>query len=71
MGLTAVSDPQHGGFTAGSSPVSLGSLDELFVNLTVPLQGFSCGYLFCLHAPQLQLASATQPLPAFPAAYPI
>ena len=34
--LTAVSDPQHGGFTAGSSPVSLGSIDELFVNLTVP-----------------------------------
>ena len=34
--LTAVSDPQHGGFTAGSSPVSWGSLDELFVNLTVP-----------------------------------
>ena len=30
--LTAVSDPQHGGFTAGSSPVSWGSLDELFVN---------------------------------------
>ena len=36
--LTAVSDPQHGGFTAGSSPVSCGSIDELFVNLTVPLQ---------------------------------
>ena len=34
--LTAVSDPQHGGFTAGSSPVSCGSIDELFVNLTVP-----------------------------------
>ena len=34
--LTAVSDPQHGGFTAGSSPVSWGSSDELFVNLTVP-----------------------------------
>ena len=34
--LTAVSDPQHGGFTAGSSPVSWGSIDELFVNLTVP-----------------------------------
>ena len=37
--LTAVSDPQHGGFTAGSSPVSWGSVDELFVNLTVPLEG--------------------------------
>ena len=36
MRLTAVSDPQHGGFTAGSSPVSWGSIDELFVNLTVP-----------------------------------
>ena len=35
--LTAVSDPQHGGFTAGSSPVSWGSIDELFVNLTVPV----------------------------------
>ena len=32
--LTAVSDPQHGGFTAGSSPVSWGSIDELCVNLT-------------------------------------
>ena len=37
MRLTAVSDPHHGGFTAGSSPVSWGSIDELFVNLTVPL----------------------------------
>ena len=36
--LTAVSDPQHGGFTAGSSPVSWGSIDELFVNLTVPFR---------------------------------
>ena len=35
--LTAVSDPQHGGFTADSSPVSWGSLDELFVNLTVSI----------------------------------
>ena len=35
--LTAVSDPQHGGVTAGSSPVSWGAVDELFVNLTVPL----------------------------------
>ena len=35
--LTAVSDPQHGGFTAGSSPVSWGSSDELFVNLTAPV----------------------------------
>ena len=34
--LTAVSDPQHGGFTAGSSPASWGSIDELFVNLTAP-----------------------------------
>ena len=34
--LTAVSDPQHGGFRDGSSPVSWGSIDELFVNLTVP-----------------------------------
>ena len=35
--LTAVSDPQHGGFTAGSSPVSWGSIDELFVNLIVSM----------------------------------
>ena len=35
--LTAVSDAQHGGFTAGSSPVSWGSMDELFVNLTVSM----------------------------------
>ena len=35
--LTAVSDPQHGGFATGSSPVSWGSLDELFVNLTVSM----------------------------------
>ena len=27
--LTAVSDPQHDGFTAGFSPVSWGSIDEL------------------------------------------
>ena len=33
---TAVLDAQHGGFTAGSSPVSWGSIDELFVNLTIP-----------------------------------
>ena len=35
---TAVLDAQHGGFTAGSSPVSWGSIDELFVNLTIPLR---------------------------------
>ena len=28
---TAVSDAQHGGFTTGVSPVSWGSIDELFV----------------------------------------
>ena len=33
---TAILDAQHGGFTAGSSPVSWGSIDELFVNLTIP-----------------------------------
>ena len=36
---TAVLDAQHGGFTAGSSPVSWGSIDELFVNLTIPFWG--------------------------------
>ena len=35
--LTAVLDAQHGGFTTGWSPVSWGSIDELFVNLTMPL----------------------------------
>ena len=35
---TVVVDAQHGGFTAGSSPVSWGSIDELFVNLTIPYQ---------------------------------
>ena len=34
--LTAVFDAQHGGFTTGWSPVSWGSIDELFVNLTMP-----------------------------------
>ena len=40
--LTAVSDPQHGLFTAGSSPVSWESIDELFVNLTVPFSEPCC-----------------------------
>ena len=34
---TAVSDAQYGGFTTGVSPVSWGSIDELFVNLTVSM----------------------------------
>ncbi len=33
--LTVVFDAQHGGFTTGWSPVSWGSIDELFVNLTM------------------------------------
>ena len=33
--LTAVFDAQHGGFMTGWSPVSWGSIDELFVNLTM------------------------------------
>ena len=33
---TAVFDAQHGGFTTGWSPVSWGSIDEFFVNLTIP-----------------------------------
>ena len=36
--LTAVFDAQHGGFTTGWSPVSWGSIDELFVNLTMPAE---------------------------------
>ena len=34
--LTAVSDAQHGGFATGWSPVYWGSIDDLFVNLTMP-----------------------------------
>ena len=37
--LKAVSDAQHGGFATGLSPVSWGSIDELFVNLTIPVNG--------------------------------
>ena len=37
--LKAVSDAQHGGFATGLSPVSWGSIDELFVNLTIPTEG--------------------------------
>ena len=35
--LTAVFDAQHGGFATSSSPVSWGSIDVLFVNLTVSM----------------------------------
>ena len=35
--LRAVFDAQHGGFETGWSPISWGSIDELFVNLTMPL----------------------------------
>ena len=34
--LTAAFDAQYGGFATDWSPVSWGSLDELFVNLTMP-----------------------------------
>ena len=37
--LKAVFDVQHGGFATGLSPVSWGSIDELFVNLTIPTEG--------------------------------
>ena len=37
--LTAVFDAQHGGFATSSSPVSWGSIDVLFVNLTIPVYG--------------------------------
>ena len=36
--LTATSDAKYGGFTTGLSPVSWGSIDELFVNLTMPVK---------------------------------
>ena len=35
--LPAVFDAQHGGFATGWGPVSWGSIDELFVNLTVSI----------------------------------
>ena len=38
LGLTAVFDAQHGGVATGSSPVSWGLIDELFVNLTMPFK---------------------------------
>ena len=38
---TVVFDAQHGGFTAGSSPVSWGSINELLVNLTKPSFGLA------------------------------
>ena len=34
--LAAVFDAQYGGFATGWSPVSWGSIDKLFVNLTMP-----------------------------------
>ena len=34
--LMAVLEAQHGGFATGWSPVSWGSINELFVNLTMP-----------------------------------
>ena len=37
LGLTAIFDAQHGGVATGSSPVSWGLIDELFVNLTMPV----------------------------------
>ena len=39
LGLTAVFDAQHGGVATGWSPVFLGLIDELFVNLTMPAHG--------------------------------
>ena len=38
LGLTAVFDAQHGGVATGWSPVFWGLIDELFVNLTMPVQ---------------------------------
>ena len=40
--LAAVFDAQHGGFATGWSPVSWGSIDELFVNLTVSMILLNC-----------------------------
>ena len=36
--LTAVSDAQYGGFTTGLSRISWGSIDQIFVNLTMPCE---------------------------------
>ena len=41
--LAAVFDAQHGGFATGCSPVSWGSIDELFVNLTMPADDLQKG----------------------------
>ena len=43
LGLTAVFDAQHGGVATGSSPVSWGLIDELFVNLTMPVRKTTVG----------------------------
>ena len=40
--LTAAFGAQYGGFATDWSPVSWGSLDELFVNLTMPLVAPEC-----------------------------
>ena len=37
--LAAVFDAQYGGFATGWSPASWGSIDELFVNLTMLYKG--------------------------------
>ena len=42
--LAAVFDAQYGGFATGWSPVSWGSIDELFVNLTMPSGARSRGH---------------------------
>ena len=42
--LAVVFDAQYGGFATGWSPVSWGSIDELFVNLTMPQAGNAAGY---------------------------
>ena len=50
-------DAQHGGFTTGWSPVSWGSIDELFVNLTMPPEDLSTLWhssvaVLCLEEPR-------------------
>ena len=41
--LTTVLDAQHGGFATGWPPASWGSIDELFVNLTMPSPSWPVG----------------------------
>ena len=57
--LTAVFDAQHGGFATGWSPVSWGLIDELFVNLTMPMadRRMRCRHRLTVHPDLLSQAA--------------